>query len=357
MANQAKSKGSRWFRYVCVIAIGMIISSAALVACNGYFDAPEKQTITETPKVKQIHALGRLEPMGRIRKLSAPAANEGAAVARLLVKEGDDVSADQLLAVLDNYDRRLAALKEAEAKVQTASSRLAQIQAGARKADIDAQKASVKLLNAKVRYNQNQLARYQQLYLKNAISIEELEDKQWTVLQTKLELERAEQQLISIAEVRDVDVEVAKQEVLSAQAAVVKARADLEVTQIKSPVNGRILKIHAMPGEKISEAGLLELGDVERMQAVAEVFEDDLFYVKVGCSATVKLDSNGEAFTGTVTELGNLVARKDVLSNDPVSDTDARVVEVRIDLGSEASRRLARLSNARVEVMIQRCGE
>jgi HlyD family secretion protein len=47
------------------------------------------------------------------------------------------------------------------------------------------------------------------------------------------------------------------------------------------------------------------------------------------------------------------VARKIVLTNDPVSDTDARVVEVRIDLEPESARRVERLSNARVEVFIE----
>jgi HlyD family secretion protein len=41
-----------------------------------------------------------------------------------------------------------------------------------------------------------------------------------------------------------------------------------------------------------------------------------------------------------------------VLTNDPVSDTDARVVEVRIDLKSDQIESVARLSNARVEVTI-----
>jgi hypothetical protein len=41
-----------------------------------------------------------------------------------------------------------------------------------------------------------------------------------------------------------------------------------------------------------------------------------------------------------------------VLTNDPVSDTDARVVEVRIDLNSDQIESVTRLSNARVEITI-----
>jgi len=42
----------------------------------------------------------------------------------------------------------------------------------------------------------------------------------------------------------------------------------------------------------------------------------------------------------------------DVLSNDPVDDTDARVVEVRIRLDKPSSERVAGMSYARVEVVI-----
>jgi HlyD family secretion protein len=97
---------------------------------------------------------------------------------------------------------------------------------------------------------------------------------------------------------------------------------------------------------------VLELGDVREMQAVAEVFEADVSLLREGLSAEVVVDGSGDRLTGRVVEIGHLVARKVVLTNDPVSDTDARVVEVRVSLDAESSARVARLSNARVEVKI-----
>jgi HlyD family secretion protein len=88
------------------------------------------------------------------------------------------------------------------------------------------------------------------------------------------------------------------------------------------------------------------------MHAVAEVYEGDLLRVRVGERARVTLESSGEVLAGVVVEVGHVVARKAVLSNDPVSDTDARVVEVRIRLDQADSRRVERLSNARVGVLI-----
>ena len=50
--------------------------------------------------------------------------------------------------------------------------------------------------------------------------------------------------------------------------------------------------------------------------------------------------------------VGWQVGRRVVLDNDPVKDTDARVVEVRVKLDPAAAERVARLSYARVEVRI-----
>jgi HlyD family secretion protein len=69
--------------------------------------------------------------------------------------------------------------------------------------------------------------------------------------------------------------------------------------------------------------------------------------------STVRLFTGGaEPLKGEVAEIGMIVAKKDVLANDPVADTDARIVEVRVKLEPEAASTVQRLSNARVEVTI-----
>ncbi|MFN8706268.1 MAG: HlyD family efflux transporter periplasmic adaptor subunit, partial [Planctomyces sp.] len=124
-------------------------------------------------------------------------------------------------------------------------------------------------------------------------------------------------------------------------------------SELRAPSAGRILRIVSRPGEKISEKGIMELGDVSRMEAVAEVFEADVTLLRLKMTADVIFDASGDRMTGVVSEIGNQVARKVVLTNDPVSDTDARVVEVRVRLDDQFMERVARLSNARVEIHIQ----
>ncbi|MFO0947908.1 MAG: HlyD family efflux transporter periplasmic adaptor subunit [Planctomycetota bacterium] len=319
--------------------------------------------ITATPSLAQdspgasatarVHALGRLEPAGRIRRVAPPSGSETALVARLLVDEGRDVQTGELLAMLDNHDRREAAVAEAEAHLQEARSRLEQVRAGAKSGEIEAQRQAVNLAEMEQAYVQRELDRAEQLHLRNLMSDEEHEKKRCLRDRLAIERQRAEQQLAALEEVRAVDVEVAERQVKSAEAALVRARAELRAAELRAPADGRILKIHARAGERVGEQGLLELGDVANMQAVAEIFEGDLPLVQVGQPARVILDSSGESIRGEVAELGHLVARKSVLNNDPVSDTDARVVEVRVRLFPAANSRHAAFPTREVEVTIE----
>ncbi|WLD15268.1 hypothetical protein [Planctellipticum variicoloris] len=303
--------------------------------------------------VNHVHALGRLEPAGTVLSLSPPSGNEGARVERMLVAEGDDVPADFVVATLDNADRRRAALAEAEARLDAAKARLNQTRAGAKEGDIAAQRYAVDVVVEQIKVAQRELKRARELHAKNVLTIEDLDNKQWAVDRAELEHRRAQELLKSVSEVREIDVRVAEQDVATALAAVQRAQSELDASEVRTRSAGRILKIHTHQGERIGDQGLLEIGDVLHMEAVAEIFEADVFRVRPGQVALVKLDCANEELRGEVAEVGHLVARKAVLSNDPVSDTDARVVEVRIRLNPEDCERVARLSNARVEVQIE----
>jgi HlyD family secretion protein len=75
--------------------------------------------------------------------------------------------------------------------------------------------------------------------------------------------------------------------------------------------------------------------------------------VRLGQTATVRLLSSDAVCTGArVVAIGSVVGRKVALDNDPVTDTDARVVEVRIALSDADSARFAGLVNARVSIVI-----
>jgi len=154
----------------------------------------------------------------------------------------------------------------------------------------------------------------------------------------------------SAASAATLDVAVLRVRV--AEANLAAARARLELTQIRAPIQGQILEIHTRPGERVGEDGFLEMGDTKRMMAVAEVYETDIGAVLQGKQARVTSPALEEPLTGSVEIIALKVGRMDVLGTDPVAKTDARVVEVRVKLDS--SEAVERLTNLQVEIEIDR---
>ncbi len=141
-----------------------------------------------------------------------------------------------------------------------------------------------------------------------------------------------------------MNVEMGKADVHSAQ-------AELDLAAVRSPINGRVLKIHARTGERVGADGIAEIGETDKMYAVAEVYETDVPRIRVGQHATVNSPAFPEALHGTVERIGQKVAKQDVLNTDPAAKTDARVVEVRVRL-NEADQ-VAGLTNLEAEVAIE----
>ena len=132
-----------------------------------------------------------------------------------------------------------------------------------------------------------------------------------------------------------------------------EARAARDLARIVAPIAGTVLKLHARPGERVPEDGLLELADLSALDVVAEVYETDLPRVRTGASAQVFVPGTDRAFAARVVDVGWRVGRQSVLSPDPVASIDSRVVEVRLRLDASANDVLRRRTNMQVQVSIQ----
>ncbi|MEN9870980.1 MAG: hypothetical protein RLZZ171_1968, partial [Cyanobacteriota bacterium] len=91
------------------------------------------------PEIKTVTALGRLEPSGEIIEISADSTSSGNRIEELLVKQGDQIKAGDVIAVLDSRDRLQAALNQAQEQVRVAQANLALVKAGAKTGEIQAQ--------------------------------------------------------------------------------------------------------------------------------------------------------------------------------------------------------------------------
>lgn len=350
----------RWF------AVGLFAACLATVgltrerwkeflpnASNTTVMSEEVTSATSTEKVAfGVGALARLEPSWKIVQLSPSASTEGAVIESLLFDEGDVVSKGDTLAVLDIQPRREAALHEARAQARICAARLAKVKAGPSEHDVAIKQAEVDLQLIALQDAEADFRRCEALRAAKTVPEDEFENKKTQLERTKTLVEQAKSQLAALQLIRSEDLESAEAELAKAEAGVKRAEAELLAAKIVAPMNGRLLKVFSRPGERISTSGFAEIGDTSQMHAVAEVHELDVGRVKLGQTASIRVQSQETVFSGHVVRVSWKVGRQVVLDNDPVKDTDARVVEVRIALDSRACAQLAGLSYARAEVRI-----
>ena len=275
------------------------------------------------------------------------------------------MKAGQPVAVLDTYDRLLAAGKQTEAQVREAEARLNQVRAGAKQGEIAAQRATIAAraatvdrLTATAQKLKWEAERYLTLYRDGAVSEQEARNRQLLYTEVVRELEKAKRELdeaqgtlSSIAEIRPTDIQQAEAEVRVALANLERAKVELESAIVRSPIDGQVIKIHAKEGEQVGNDGILEIGNTNQMYVVAEVYETDIQRVKPGQRALITSSAFPGEIVGVVDQIGLLIRKNDVLNTDPAADTDVRVVEVKIRL--EDSRPVAGLTNLQVKVKIE----
>ena len=280
----------------------VLVLAVALVRQQRIPPAVKAPVVAATPRNQEaVAALGRLEPAGDVRLLAAPISGIGGSprISELLVEEDDRVSSGQLLARFDTAPTLVAQQRLIEARLRNLDTRLA--------------------------VQTRDVRRYRLLSRSGAIPSGELDNRETDLL--KLQGDRNE-----------------------AWAEREKLKAELLLTELRAPMAGTVLKLHARVGERPTESGVLELGASNRMQALVEVYESDIDRVRLGQSVSLISENGGYqgTLTGEVIRISPQVRQRSVLSTDPTGDADARVVEVRVALDPTDSQRVRDLTGLKV---------
>ncbi len=106
-------------------------------------------------------------------------------------------------------------------------------------------------------------------------------------------------------------------------------------------------------GELAGTAGIVELGRVDQMYAIAEVYETDVRLLHTGQRKyRVHSAALAKELTGSVTRIRPKVQKIDQIGDDPAARKDARIVEVEVRLDDSTA--AANLTNLQVGVEIGR---
>ena len=311
---------------LAVIVAALVGGSAATVRAQG---ATSSQAAASA---KSVAALGRLEPEGGIVRLglpSTPDAISGAIITKVYVQRGTDVKAGQLLAEADTVGVLKARVAESRADLETAR----------RDARASVSLADEACVLADVAARQSR--RQAELMARKLTSDDVAE-------QAKGNAEAG----AATCKARRAAATVADSRIASAEAALVRHQAELERAYVRAPFAGRILDVHAKVGELAGAQGIVELGRIDQMVAIAEVYETDIRHVRVGQKARIRSDALASDLTGTVARIRPKVQKLDEIGTDPAARKDARIVEVEIKLDDSAP--AASLSLLQVEVEIRR---
>ncbi|PHJ63052.1 ABC transporter permease [Nostoc linckia z18] len=388
--RQPLTKPVNWYLIMLTAAMAVVPITLSFYSFSRFqlTSKLDSSVPSDSPTITAVTALGSLEPEGEVIRLSAPNFQGGVRVGKLFVKPGSWVHEGQIIAVLDSYYPRLAALEKAQKQVLVAQANLNQVKAGAKVGDISAQQATITRLQAdllgamsaqqattarleaELRNAESENQRYQHLYKVGAISASESETRRLRVevLQQQYNEAKAsenrivktiQQQLIeakakfaSITEVRSTDVQAAQANVESVKASVKQAQVELDLSSVRSPIAGQILKINTRPGEIIGSAGIADLGRTQQMYAIAEVYETDIKKVRLGQSVVITSDALPKELRGTVTDIGLQVEQQNMFNNLQ-ADTDNKVIQVKIRINNmKDNKQITALTNLQVQVRI-----
>lgn len=222
------------------------------------------------------------------------AARTSGIVREVLVQEGDNVAKGQVLARLEDDEPRLTAASAAAALQQA--------------------KAQVELLKVQLSTAQREESRLQKLAATNFAAPQAIDKAHDLVRQAQAGLTA---QYAAIA---------------TAQAKLGEAEYNRELTIIRAPADGRIVRRYANPGAGASTLNVSNMFDLEpRADRIvrAEIAEGALPFVAVGQNVQLAPESDpSKAYTGKVLRRAAVFGARKLQSDDPNERTDDRVVEV-----------------------------
>ena len=283
-------KKRTWFGLllVIVLVVGFMLFQSSAKAKK------EEQAKAAATKVESPYAAianGKVDVEGGIIQI---AARRGGIVREVLVQEGERVTAGQILARQEDDEPRLA-VQSAAAAVAQADSQLNQIRVDIRTA-------------------QREQERLQRLAATNFVAAQRVDQAA---------------DAVATAQARLGSQPAAVQ---TARAQLDPARYNQELTVIRAPSAGRIVRRYANPGAGASTLNVSTMFDLEPDApriVRAEVVESDLPNLTDGQAVEISPEGDSsKIYIGTVLRRAAVFGARKLASDDPSQRTDERVVEV-----------------------------
>ena len=246
-------------------------------------------------------------------------------VAAVHVEPGQHVSKDELLLELV-AETAIADLAAANAEARNAEARRALVVAGSREEEVQRARAQSNAAEAEWQEQQAELSRVRklaELQIESAAVLERAERREQAA-RARLDEALAYEQIVRSGS-RDEELLLAAAEVEQAKAAVQRAEALLDLSQLRAPFDATVVRIDLEPGEVVSMISSpygqpgIEIADVSELWARLDVPETRIASVSIGASATVVVEAIGPA-----------QLEAEVVEIAPVADRQSNTVSVAV---------------------------
>jgi len=318
----------------------ILISAAVLLLLpTVLFVRGREHAVKAAPVVSSSTREGLIAAPGRVEAVSEEIRVSSELSGRLKnvsVEEGDRVHKGQVLAQIENEDY-IARVSAAEAAFAQRQAEKLRIVNGARIQERRAAEANVQAAKAILENSRREAERRRHLAGQEMISRDEAERYERAYQVARAEYERASQEFSLIdAEAREDERQRAEAAVAAARAQLAEARAYLEKTYIRAPLDGVILRKFRHAGESVStqfDSPIVTLADDSSVRVRLDVDETDVARLRVGQSAFVTAEAYGaQRFTGHVIRVGRILGRKNVRTDEPSERVDTKILETLVEL-------------------------
>ncbi len=282
-----------------------------------------------------IAAPGRVEAVSEEIRVSSELSGR---LRTVHVEEGDRVQRGQVLAEIENDDYR-ARVAAAEAELRQREAELRRTVNGARTQERLEAEASMQAAKAALDKSKSEAERRRGLADRNVISRDEAERYERAYQVARAQFEQAAQHFALIdADAREEDRALAEAAAATARARLAEARAYLEKSYIRAPINGVILRKLRHSGESVStqfDSPVITMADDSILRVRLDVDESDVSKLRAGQRAYVTAEAYGtHKFWGRVIRVGRILGKKNVRSDEPSEHVDTKILETLVELDS-----------------------
>jgi multidrug efflux pump subunit AcrA (membrane-fusion protein) len=281
---------------ILIPILGLFVQLACGGKGSGEFNATVQpvQAATMTTRYESIQAVVEAPGTVQPRNSVSLSSQINGFVGEMRVRAGDIVKKDQSLAMLDARDAQ-SQKAAAQAAIDEAQFALAEARK-ARQAAIEMQAAA----KASTDLASQTLMRYQKLFESRSVSPQELDEVRAKRNASAAEFASRE----AMAAAADDRIKQAESRISQAKAQASRMDVVLSWTEIKAPLNGRIVQRLADPGTAIFPGTpLLVIESIDRPQVLADIPTEHAGILRIGGTVKLRNSETGSVLEGRISEI------------------------------------------------------